>query len=226
MSEQSPIFKGKWHEYLEPELALDYMRALSDFLKQEKNRGYVIYPTVKNWFKAFDCTPFEQVKVVMLGQDPYHGAGQAHGMCFSVSPTVPPPPSLVNIIKELKQDLGYTIDAKKGYLEPWARQGVLLLNSVLTVRASQPGSHAGKGWEQFTDKAIKTLNEHASSVVFMLWGRYARQKAMLIDTNKHLVLEAAHPSPMSVRGFLGCRHFSKANAWLEEKGIAPVDWRL
>jgi uracil-DNA glycosylase len=225
MPDKQKALTGKWDEYLGEELCRDYMRELREFLVEEK-RKHTIYPKTKDWFSAFHCTPFEQLKVVILGQDPYHGTGQAHGMSFSVPLGVAPPPSLKNIIAELNHDMGHTVDSNTGYLEPWARQGVLLLNSVLTVRANQSGSHAGKGWERFTDKVIETISTRAPMVSFMLWGNYAKQKAALIDTNKHQVLEAAHPSPLSVRGFKGCRHFSRANQWLSQKGLDSIDWRL
>ena len=189
-------------------------------------RGTTIYPQNSDVFNALACTPFSDVRVVILGQDPYHGPNQAHGLCFSVRPPVPPPPSLVNIFQELKSDLGIE-RPKHGCLESWARQGVLLLNAVLTVEAEKAGSHAGRGWEKFTDRVIQELNEKRSHLVFLLWGAYAQKKASFVDRSKHLVLEAPHPSPLSAhRGFLGCRHFSKANAYLAANGQAPIDWRL
>lgn len=201
-----------------------YMRDLKQFLLAEKAAGKVIYPQGDRWFNAFNSAPFEQVKVVILGQDPYHGPGQAHGLCFSVLPGVPFPPSLLNIFKELKADLGCEMPAS-GCLQHWADQGVLLLNATLTVERGKAGSHQGKGWEQFTDRAIQQLNEHREGLVFMLWGSYAQKKGQFIDTSRHLVLKAPHPSPLSAhRGFMGCSHFSAANRYLEERGEQPIRW--
>ena len=202
------------------------MHALSEFLRAEKSAGKHIYPPGRRIFAALDATPFESVKVVILGQDPYHGPGQAHGLCFSVQPGVPVPPSLQNIFAEIQNDLGIA-RPDHGCLTPWAERGVLLLNSVLTVQAGSPGAHQGKGWEGFTDRVIDALNRDREGLVFLLWGSYAQAKGRLIDTRRHCVLKAPHPSPLSAhRGFLGCRHFSKANQYLEAHGQAPVDWSL
>lgn len=202
------------------------MRALSEFLRAELRVGKAIYPPPKRIFAALDSTPFEAVKVVILGQDPYHGPGQAHGLCFSVLPGVPPPPSLENIFKEIERDLRIP-RPDHGCLLPWARQGVLLLNAVLTVERGRPGSHQGKGWEGFTDACVDALNREREDLVFLLWGSYAQAKGKLIDTRRHLVLKAPHPSPLSAhRGFIGCGHFSRTNAWLREHGVGEIDWRL
>lgn len=217
-----PGWKARIGDYLDrPE-----MRALSEFLRSEKRAGKVIYPPGPEIFAAFDHTPFEAVRVVILGQDPYHGPGQAHGLCFSVRPGVPVPPSLDNIFKEIHRDLGLP-RPDHGCLTPWADRGVLLLNAVLTVERGQAGSHQGKGWEGFTDAAIEALNHEREGLVFLLWGSYAQRKGRLIDTRRHQVLTAVHPSPLSAhRGFIGCGHFSAANAWLQEQGRQPIDWSL
>ncbi len=202
------------------------MLALSAFLRAELRAGKAIYPPPKRIFAALNATPFEAVKVVILGQDPYHGPNQAHGLCFSVLPGVPAPPSLENIFKEIERDLRIP-RPDHGCLIPWARQGVLLLNAVLTVERGLAGSHQGKGWEGFTDAVVDHLNRERENLVFLLWGSYAQAKGKLIDTRRHLVLKAPHPSPLSAhRGFIGCGHFSKANAWLREHGLAEIDWRL
>jgi uracil-DNA glycosylase len=202
------------------------MQNLKSFLRQEKDQQKKIYPHSADWFHALETTPLDEVKVVILGQDPYHQPGQAHGLCFSVKPGVKVPPSLVNIYKELESDLGVT-PVKHGYLESWAKQGVLLLNAVLTVEDSHANAHQGKGWEQFTDKVIETINAQRENVVFMLWGSYAQKKGSVIDPQKHLVLKAPHPSPLSAhRGFLGCRHFSQANDYLVQHGESPINWQL
>lgn len=202
------------------------MARLRAFLVAEKAAGKQIYPKGSEWFRALDLTPLEQVRVVILGQDPYHGPGQAHGLCFSVKPGVRPPPSLGNIYKELHTDLGLPRPTH-GFLKHWARQGVLLLNSVLTVEMAKAASHQKRGWEQFTDAVIRLVNAKDSPVVFMLWGTYAQKKAAFVDSTKHLVLTAAHPSPLSAHnGFMGCRHFSKCNAFLESKGSPAIDWSL
>lgn len=215
-----------WQRVLAEEFAAPYMLDLKQFLRAEKHNQKVIYPHSSNWFHALEATPLNEVKVVILGQDPYHQAGQAHGLCFSVKPGITTPPSLVNIYKELQADLGVK-PVDHGYLESWARQGVLLLNAVLTVEDSRANSHQGKGWEQFTDKIIDTINEQRQNVVFMLWGSYAQRKGSMIDTDKHLVLKAPHPSPLSAyRGFFGCQHFSQANAYLQQHGQTPIDWQL
>ena len=202
------------------------MAELKHFLQSERDAGKRIFPTGANWFRALDLTPLDRVRVVILGQDPYHGPGQAHGLCFSVPEGVRPPPSLINIYKELESDLGITRPAH-GFLEHWAKQGVLLLNSVLTVEMGQAASHRDRGWERFTDAVIRLVNAKDEPVIFMLWGSYAQKKASFVDTSRHLVLKAPHPSPLSAHsGFLGCRHFSKANAFLESRGLAPIDWAL
>lgn len=215
-----------WQPALNAEFAAPYMMDLKQFLHTEKEHKKVIYPHSSHWFHALETTPLDQVKVVILGQDPYHQPGQAHGLCFSVKPGVKIPPSLVNIYKELHDDLGIQ-PVNHGYLESWARQGVLLLNAVLTVEDSRANSHQGKGWEQFTDKVISIVNEQCEHVVFMLWGSYAQKKGSVIDPQRHLVLKAPHPSPLSAhRGFLGCKHFSKANQYLERHGKKAIDWQL
>jgi uracil-DNA glycosylase len=215
-----------WLEPLRGEFEQPYMAELKQFLLSERERGRRIFPTPCNWFRALDLTPLDRVRVIILGQDPYHGEGQAHGLCFSVPEGVRPPPSLLNIFKELQSDLGVT-PSSHGLLEHWARQGVLLLNSVLTVELGQAASHRDKGWERFTDAVVRLVNDKSESVVFMLWGSYAQRKAAFVDTSRHLVLKAPHPSPLSAHsGFFGCRHFSKANAFLESKGLEPIDWAL
>lgn len=214
-----------WKTVLLSEFSKPYMQELRKFLNTEK-KGQTIYPRPSELFAAFNTTPLEQVKVVILGQDPYHGPGQAHGLCFSVRPDVRPPPSLENIFKELKADLNIA-RPDHGCLISWAEQGVLLLNATLSVRAGLPGSHQKKGWEEFTDHAIRYLNENHEHIVFMLWGSYAQKKGAFIDRKKHLVLEAPHPSPLSAhRGFLGCRHFSQANKYLKAHGKEIIDWSL
>jgi uracil-DNA glycosylase len=216
----------EWMACLGEEFQQPYMLKLKAFLEQEKTQGKVIYPHSSNWFNAFWQTPLSQVKVVVIGQDPYHGAGQAHGLCFSVMPGVPLPPSLKNIYKELQRDLGI-VPPEHGCLLDWAKQGVLLINSVLTVEAGQANSHQGKGWENFTDQVMRRLNEQSRGMVFMLWGSYAQKKAACVDTTRHLILKAPHPSPLSAhRGFLGCGHFSRANEWLSRNGLDPVNWQL
>lgn len=219
-----------WLEPLQQEFASPYMATLKSFLIAEKGAGKRIFPAGGEWFRALDLTPLEEVRVVILGQDPYHGAGQAHGLCFSVRDGVRVPPSLVNIYKELQSDLGVP-PARHGFLEHWARQGVLLLNAVLTVEMGMAASHQGRGWERFTDAVIRLVNQKAEPVVFMLWGSHAQKKAAFVDSvergGRHLVLKAPHPSPLSAHtGFLGCRHFSKANAFLEQHGQRPIDWAL
>ena len=215
-----------WLERLSDEFGQSYMAELKRFLLAEREQGKRIFPKNREWFRALDLTPPENVRVVILGQDPYHGAGQAHGLCFSVQPGVQPPPSLVNIYKELEKDLNIR-PAQHGFLEHWAKQGVLLLNSVLTVEMGCAASHRDRGWERFTDAIIRQVNARTEPVVFMLWGSYAQKKAAFVDGSRHLVLKAPHPSPLSAHsGFFGCRHFSKANAFLEAKGLRPVDWAL
>ena len=215
-----------WKRELIEEFSEPYMQELRAFLKKEIESGKKIYPKPSEWFAAFDHTPFEKVKVVILGQDPYHGPGQAHGLCFSVRPGVQPPPSLVNIYKELKSDLGIQ-PPDHGYLISWADQGVLLLNSVLTVRQGQAASHQKKGWEKFTDKAIRLLAEKRENLVFVLWGSYAQKKGEFIDRKKHKVIEAVHPSPLSAhRGFFGSRPFSQINKYLQSHHIKPINWEI
>jgi len=215
-----------WKVLLEQEFDKDYMRALRAFLIAEKQQGKLIYPPGPDIFNALNTTPFDKVKVVILGQDPYHGPGQAHGLCFSVSSGVPLPPSLQNIYKEIRGDLGIPL-SPNGCLVSWARQGVLLLNSVLTVEAGKAASHKGKGWEQFTDTIVAILNERAEHLVFMLWGSYAHRKGAMIDRQRHLVLQSPHPSPLSShRGFFGNKHFSSANTYLSEHGRPVIDWRV
>ncbi|MEO9275582.1 uracil-DNA glycosylase [Marinomonas sp. 5E14-1] len=224
MNENTAIVKS-WHEDLADELNQDYMQSLLAFLSAKK-ATCTIYPDENQYFSALKSTSFHKVKVVILGQDPYHGEGQAHGLSFSVKPGVKVPPSLMNMYKELETDLGIS-PATHGYLEQWAEQGVLLLNSVLTVEAGKAGSHQNKGWEAFTDKIIALINEQHQGVVFMLWGAYAQKKGKEIDRDKHCVLETVHPSPLSAyRGFFGCQHFSKANHYLSGQGKAPIQWSL
>lgn len=212
-----------WKTRLAEEFERPYLKALSQFVREEYRAGSV-YPAPKHIFRAFDLCPFDAVRVVILGQDPYHGERQANGLCFAVSEGVPVPPSLKNIFKEIADEFG-GIPATDGDLSRWATQGVLLLNATLTVRAHLPGSHQGKGWEQFTDAAIKTLSDQREHLVFMLWGNYAKQKGVHIDRTKHLVLESAHPSPFSAHsGFFGNGHFKKANEYLEAQGLSPIDW--
>ncbi len=215
-----------WLAVLGAEFEQPYMQALRAFLAAEKRAGKHVYPPSERWFAAFNTTPFEQVKVVILGQDPYHGLGQAEGLCFSVPPGVPIPPSLINIYQELHTDLGIA-PARHGSLVHWAEQGVLLLNATLTVAHGQAASHQGKGWEAFTDRAIQALNERRDGLVFILWGSHAQRKAGSVDNRRHLVLKAPHPSPLSAhRGFFGSKPFSQANAWLAQRGLTPVDWEL
>lgn len=203
-----------------------YMGKLKQFLEEEKGKGKIIYPAGSNWFSAFNYTPFDQVKVVILGQDPYHGPHQAHGLCFSVLPGVVVPPSLRNMYQELQTDVGMSAP-DHGCLTSWAEQGVLLLNATLTVEQGNAGAHQGKGWEQFTDRAVQVLNEQQDGLVFLLWGSYAQKKGAFIDTGRHLVLKAPHPSPLSAyRGFFGCKHFSLANQYLTQKGLPAIDWTL
>lgn len=217
---------AQWREAIGDEFEKDYMQSLREFLIQRKQQGAVIYPPTQQWFSALNSTPFEDVRVVILGQDPYHGAGQAHGLCFSVTPGIKVPPSLVNIYKEIKSDLGID-QPDHGCLISWAQQGVLLLNATLTVEDASAGAHQGKGWEQFTDQIIKTINQQRQAVVFMLWGSYAQKKSAMIDSSRHLILKSVHPSPLSAyRGFFGCGHFSAANRYLEQQGLEPIDWQL
>lgn len=218
--------EDSWKTALSAEFSKDYMQQLRAFLKAELAAGKTIYPNGSEYFAALDHTPVDKVKVVILGQDPYHGPGQAHGLCFSVQPGVPAPPSLVNIYKEMAEDLGIN-QPDHGYLMPWADQGVLLLNSVLTVEAHQAASHQGRGWEVFTDAIIAELNEKHENLVFILWGGYAQKKGAKIDSARHLVIKSPHPSPLSsYRGFFGSKPFSKANAYLAEHGKQAIDWQL
>ena len=215
-----------WLAHLESEFGQDYMQSLRQFLRNEKSRGKQIFPPGEQIFNALNTTPLDSVKVVILGQDPYHGPGQAHGLCFSVLPGVAVPPSLKNIFKELKADLGVPIPSH-GNLQSWAEQGVLLLNAVLTVEKAMAASHQGKGWEQFTDKVVEVVNQSKEQVVFLLWGSYAQKKGLIIDRKRHNVLQSTHPSPLSAyRGFLGCQHFSQVNQYLEKTGQQPIDWTL
>ena len=214
-----------WKAHLKPEFDKDYFRTLTDFVKSEYSQ-YQIFPPGKLIFNAFNLCPFDKVKVVIIGQDPYHGPGQAHGLCFSVNDGVPFPPSLVNIFKEIKADIGTDAPAT-GNLTRWAEQGVLMLNTVLTVRAHQANSHQGRGWEQFTDAIIHAVNAQDRPIVYMLWGRPAQSKIPMLTNPKHLILKAPHPSPLSAyRGFFGCKHFSQANEFLKEHGIEPIDWQI
>lgn len=220
----NPKIDSSWLEVLRPQFEAPYFARLKEFLVAERQQ-YECYPKGCDIFAAFNHTPFDKVKVVVLGQDPYHEPGQAHGLCFSVQQGIAVPPSLVNIIKEINSDLGLRIPLTSGNLTGWADQGVLLLNATLTVRAHQAGSHQHHGWEQFTDAAIQALSERRSGIVFLLWGSFAINKAQLIDRTKHFVLTAPHPSPLSAyRGFFGCRHFSQCNALLQQQGLAPIDW--
>ena len=218
-----PIIEDSWRKVLEKEFQSNYFKNLKEFLIIERKK-HIIYPPASRIFAAFNYTPFDKVKVVIIGQDPYHGEGQANGLCFSVKPGVKIPPSLQNIFKEIQSDLGKPFPIT-GDLGRWAEQGVLLLNATLTVRSSVPGSHQNKGWETFTDAVIKIISEEKQHVVFLLWGAYAQKKIALIDSSKHCVLQSAHPSPFSAdRGFFGNKHFSKANAYLKSRGIKEIDW--
>ncbi|WP_027488906.1 uracil-DNA glycosylase [Allorhizobium undicola] len=226
MPQTEPRLEASWKAEIGSEFSKPYMQHLKQFLLREKEEGKHIFPRGSDYFRALDLTPVDKVRVVILGQDPYHGAGQAHGLCFSVRPGVRVPPSLVNIYKELKSDLGIE-PVGHGFLEHWARQGVLLLNSVLTVEEGRAGSHQGQGWESFTDRIVHSVADRCEHVVFMLWGAYAQKKAGFVDPHRHLVLKAPHPSPLSAHnGFFGCRHFSRANAYLESHGRSPIDWQL
>jgi len=226
MNERQVKLQAQWRKHLDAEFRQDYMRKLSEFLRAEKALGKVIFPSGDNIFAAMNATPLDDVKVVIIGQDPYHGPNQAHGLSFSVPSSVKVPPSLSNVYKELVSDLSCVIPAH-GNLTAWAEQGVLLLNAVLTVQQSNPGSHQGKGWERFTDQIIQVVNQQCDNVVFLLWGAYAQKKGHVIDRQRHLVLHAPHPSPLSAhRGFLGCKHFSKANTYLVSKGKGQIDWQI
>ncbi len=224
MNSVQPNIDPSWKSALKEAFESPGFSALKSFLVTEK-KSHIVYPPGSKIFNAFNRTPFDKVKVVIIGQDPYHGKGQAHGLSFSVPDEVKPPPSLVNIFKELQKDLGIPYP-KIGNLECWSERGVLLLNATLTVRADSPGSHQKKGWEEFTDHVIRKLSEDREGIVFMLWGNYAKKKAELIDASKHHILTAAHPSPLAGGAFFGCAHFSKANALLKAAGVAPIDWTL
>ncbi len=226
MGEHAIRLEPSWKQHIGDWFARGDMQQLSVFLRQRKAAGATVYPAGANIFAAFDATPFEAVKVVVLGQDPYHGPGQAHGLCFSVLPGVPVPPSLDNIYKELTRDVGFD-RPDHGCLLPWAAQGVLLINSVLTVEAGKPGAHQGKGWEGFTDHVVDVLNRERENLVFLLWGSYAQAKGKVIDPQRHRVLKASHPSPLSAhRGFMGCGHFSAANQFLARTGQSSINWAL
>jgi uracil-DNA glycosylase len=214
----------RWNKLLQPQFSAPYFQTLTQFLLNEKKQ-YTVFPPKGQVFSAFNHTPFEKLKVVIIGQDPYHSKGQANGLCFSVSPGIKKPPSLSNIFKELNTDLGIPI-AQSGNLEPWADQGVLLLNATLTVREGLAASHQKKGWETFTDAVIKTISDEKKGVVFLLWGNFAHTKEELIDKNKHFILKAAHPSPLARGAFFGCKHFSKTNELLVKQGLTPIDWRV
>jgi uracil-DNA glycosylase len=217
--------ESSWKALLQDEFAKPYFPLIRQFILNEKAKGKKVFPPGGLIFNAFNLTPFNSLKVVIIGQDPYHRVGQAHGLCFSVPHGVKPPPSLVNIYKELKTDVGFQIPSH-GNLESWAKQGVLLLNASLTVNEGEANSHAGCGWQTFTDAVIKTISEQGNGIIFLLWGRFAQQKEALIDTQKHHVLKAGHPSPFSVNLFLGCRHFSKTNELLSAQGKSVIDWQL
>lgn len=223
----SPHIEGSWEKVLEDEFQKPYFSELKQFIVQEIEAGKTIYPSPKNIFHAFEKCPFHKVKVMILGQDPYHGPNQAHGLCFSVQKGVKIPPSLQNIYKELQQEFPDFVPPNHGFLESWAHQGILMLNAVLTVRAGSPASHAKKGWETFTDRVITEISEKKEGIIFLLWGRYAQQKGAHIDRNKHFVLEAAHPSPFSAHnGFFGCGHFAQANEILLSQKKEPIDWKI
>ncbi len=225
MATVNPKIEAVWGKVLSEEFAAPYFRDLKEFLIKEKQK-FTLYPPGSYIFNAFNLTPFQQVKVVILGQDPYHGPGQAHGLCFSVPEGIKRPPSLINIYKEIETDMQINMPLS-GNLERWAMQGVLLINAILTVRAGQAGSHQNKGWETFTDAVIKSLSDEKEHLVFLLWGSYAQAKLSLIDADKHYILKAVHPSPLSAsRGFFGCRHFSKTNAYLKSQGKEEIDWQL
>lgn len=219
------LVEETWKSVFLKESSKEYYNSLFRFLNEEIDREQVIFPPNDQIFAAFNKTPFNKIKVVIIGQDPYHGDGQANGLCFSVADGIRKPPSLVNIFKELKDDIGHEIP-ENGNLESWANQGILLLNATLTVRAHEPGSHQGKGWEEFTDAVIQKISGELHGIVFLLWGNYAQKKGQRIDRSKHLVLEAPHPSPLARGGFKGCKHFSKTNEYLSSIGKSPIDWSL
>ena len=223
---ENSLIKNSWAPLLEEEFDKPYMKELFSFLEEEKKNGKLIYPTENKIFEAFNLTPFEKVEVVILGQDPYHGPGQAHGLAFSVLPGVKIPPSLINIYKELESDLGIKTP-KHGFLNEWAERGVLLLNTVLTVEDGKAGSHHKRGWETFTDKVIEVLNTHKKNLVFILWGSPSQKKASMVDENKHFVIKSPHPSPLSsYRGFFGSKPFSQTNTYLKSKGLKEINWEL
>lgn len=226
MSNKKQPLEQSWMKFLGQEFEKDYMLKLKAFLQDEIDQKKAIYPRGSEIFSAFNLTPLNKVKLVIIGQDPYHGPGQAHGLCFSVKPEIKTPPSLKNIYKELQSDLGLN-PVNHGFLENWAKNGVLMLNNVLTVEKSKPASHQGQGWEIFTDRVVEVLNEQCQNLVFLLWGSHAQKKAATVNRKKHLVLESTHPSPFSAhKGFLGCRHFSKANKYLQENGLEAINWAL
>ncbi|MFN8295914.1 MAG: uracil-DNA glycosylase [Chitinophagales bacterium] len=226
MSASNVQIEESWKHVLNDEFEKPYFSELRRFLQAEKALGKTIYPPGSLIFNAFNSTPFDKVRVVILGQDPYHGAGQAHGLCFSVQHGIKPPPSLVNMYKELKDDVGFDIP-NHGCLQKWTEQGVFLLNAILTVEANQPASHQKKGWEEFTNAVIQKLSKEKNGLIFILWGNFAQQKASMIDETKHTILKAAHPSPFSAyNGFFGCKHFSKTNELLTQRGEIPIDWQL
>lgn len=219
--------ESSWKEVLKDEFSKPYFQQVVTFLKTEKAAGKTIYPPGPLIFNAFNQTPFSKLRVVLIGQDPYHGNGQAHGLSFSVPNGVNPPPSLLNIFKEIQSDIGVAMPREYGNLTRWAEQGVLLLNAALTVRANEPFSHAKSGWAEFTDAVIKKISDEKKGIIFLLWGKFAQEKQILIDETAHFVLKAAHPSPFSAdKGFFGCRHFSKTNELLTQQGLAPIDWKL
>jgi uracil-DNA glycosylase len=224
MAKNDVDIDDSWKNVLKSQFDAPYFSELKAFLVNEKKK-HIVYPPGKQIFSAFNRTPFDKVRVVIIGQDPYHGPGQANGLCFSVSPGIRKPPSLVNIFKELNTDLGIPIP-QDGNLEPWADQGILLLNATLTVKAGMPGTHQKKGWEKFTDAVIKAVSDNKKGIIFLLWGNFAQTKAELIDKDKHFILTAAHPSPLARGAFFGCKHFSKTNKLLEHQGILPIDWRV
>ena len=226
-AQKRPVeLEASWLGLLRDEFDSHYMRQLRAFLMEEKQSGWQVFPSGRDMFNALNSTAFDDVKVVILGQDPYHGEGQAHGLCFSVKPGVAVPPSLRNIYRELETDVGF-VSPGHGFLQAWAQQGVLLLNSILTVRANQAGSHHGKGWERFTDRIVELLSQNKESLVFLLWGSYAQKKGAMVDRSRHLVLQSVHPSPLSAnRGFFGNRHFSQANTYLKSHGKPTVNWQI
>ena len=228
MSTVNPQIEESWKEHLQEEFSKPYFAELKSFLINEKNNGATVFPPGQQIFNAFNLTPFDKVKVVIIGQDPYHGRGQAHGLCFSVQAGIKPPPSLINIYKEIEDDLKIKMNFSNGNLEPWARQGVFLLNAILTVKENNAGSHANKGWEKFTDAVIKELSDKRSGLIFLLWGGYAKKKKGLINESKHTILQSGHPSPMSANQGLwfGNKHFSKTNVLLKQKGLEEINWQI